>query len=379
MEYYDVKPVLDLGAQYTLIWGERSNGKTTSPLLFAIEKYCTGQGRSVYVRQKDIQLVGHRGTNVMQSLRYGGEEKDENLIHGASGGAYDQVKYTKRSWFLGQTQDDDTILWDTEAFCFAMSLSLIANDKSATPPQAKFIVFDEFIPLGGRYLDDDEPAMLKQLVSTVFRGTPGQVVMLANAITWNSPYFKMFGATKKVRNMKQGEILVLELGKNTGMKVALQYVAPTEGGKKSDIMFDFADENSSMITNGMFAIPNYPKYTKPFNKSNVKCTYWFDMGDDEIIRSRLMKVGRDVFIFSDKPNIANYEFLRDDRRDLFYSLDFSAERNHYVSPLQRYADSRTHYLVDAFVAGRMFFSTNEVGEDLMYYAKVADDKTILSL
>ena len=71
--------------------------------------------------------------------------------------------------------------------------------------------------------------------------------------------------------------------------------------------------------------------------------------------------------------------IRDDRRDLFYSLEFSGTRNHYVSPLQRYADSRTHWLADAFVANRMFFSSNEVGEDLMYFTRIANERSILSL
>ena len=134
-----------------------------------------------------------------------------------------------------------------------------------------------------------------------------------------------------------------------------------------------------MIVNGKFAVPEYPACPHHFSKENVKVTYWIELTTKEIVRARLMKVGRDLFVFCDKVEREVYETLRDERRDLYYSLEFSGTRNHYVSPLQRYADGRTHYLVDAFAANRMFFSSNEVGEDLMYFTRIANERSILSL
>lgn len=381
MAYYDLADTVALGCQFNLIFGERSNGKTTAGLLKIIEDYTAGRGTGVYVRQMDMDLKGQRGANIMSSLMYGGQSKDVNLISQASGGEYDQVKYYSRAWYLGKTQADGSTAWEKEPYCYGMAISNAKHDKSATPPRVRNVVFDEFIPIDGSYLVD-ETAMFRQLLSTVIRDVDTvQVFLFANSITWNSPYFDLFGAAKKVREMVQGDTIVLTMRQpETGveMKVALEYCAST-GGKKSDVYFVFADASSAMITGGKFAVPEYPPCPHHFTSKNVKCTYWFELHNGEIIRARLMKIGRDLFIFSDQVEQKIFETIRDEKRDLFYSLEFSGKRNHYISPLQRQPDPRTHYLVDAFAAGRMFFATNEVGEDLMYFAKAADAKSVLSL
>lgn len=154
MAYYDITETAALGCQYNLIFGERSNGKTTSGLIKAIADYTNGLGRAVYIRQMDMDLKGQRGANIMNSLRYGGPKKDVNLIEQYSGGEYDQVKYWSRAWYLGKTQDDESVRWEKEPFCYGMAISNAQHDKSATPPQVRNIIFDEFIPLNGNYLVD---------------------------------------------------------------------------------------------------------------------------------------------------------------------------------------------------------------------------------
>lgn len=382
MAYYDITETVALGCQFNLIFGERSNGKTTAGLLKIIEDYSAGLGNGVYVRQMDMDIKGQRGANIMTSLMYGGPNKDINLIEEASDGLYDQVKYYSRAWYLGKTNEaTGDVVWEKDPYCYAMAISNTKHDKSSTPPRVRNVVFDEFIPIDGNYLVD-ETALFRQLLSTVIRDVDHvQVFLFANSITWNSPYFDMFGATKRVRQMEQGETVVLTMTQpDTGveMKAALEYCAST-GGKKSDVYFVFADESSAMITNGKFAVPEYPPCPHHFTSANVKCTYWMLLPNGEVIRSRLMRVGRDMFVFNDAIDPSLYEEIKDEKRDMFYSLNFSGKRNHFMSPLQRHPDTRTHYLVDAFASNRMFFSTNEVGEDLMYFAKTADEKSILSL
>ena len=377
--YYDISETAALGCQFNLIFGERSNGKTTAALLKVITDYTNGLGNGLYVRQMDMDIKGQRGNNVMSSLRYGGADKTVNLISIVSDNKYDQVKYFSRAWYLGTSQSDDTVLWEKEPFCYAVALTNTKHDKSATPPRIKNVVFDEFIPIDGRYIAD-ETVMFRQMLSTAIRDVDTvQVFLLANSISWNSPYFEMFEASKIVRQMELGETVQLTLkGATAETKVALEYCAST-GGKKSDVYFTFADASTAMITSGKFAVPEYPKCPHHFTAKNVKATYWFELPNDEVIRARLMRVGRDMFVFVDGVERNVFESIADEHRDLFYSLDFSGKRNHYISPLQRYADSRTHYLVDAFATSRMFFATNELGEDLNYFVRTADAKSILAM
>ena len=381
MAYYDITDTVALGCQYNLIFGERSNGKTTAGLLKIVEDYANGLGTGVYLRQMDIDLKGQRGANVMTSLMYGGPTKGENLISKASGGLFDQVKYYSRAWYLGQTQDGGEVKWDKNPFCYAMALSNAQHDKSATPPRVRNVVFDEFIPLSGGYLVD-ETVLFRQTLSTIIRDVDTvQVFLFANAISWQSHYYGLFGVTKKVRAMQPGETVVVTLSEPDSpvqMKLALEYCA-SSGGKKSDVYFDFADETSAMITNGKFAVPEYPKCPHHFTRENIRATFWVLTHTDEVIRCRLMKVGRDVFVFADTVTQETYERFKDERRDLFYSLEFSSKRNHYVSMLQRQPDDRTDYIVDSLMSNRIFFASNEVGEDLMYYIKVAAERSVMSL
>ena len=379
MAYYDLTETAALGCQYNLIFGERSNGKTTSGLLKIIKDYTNGLGRGVYIRQMDLDLKGQRGSNVMTSLMYGGPKKTLNLIGQASGGEYDQVKYYSRAWYLGKTQDDDTVRWEKEPFCYGMAISNAQHDKSATPPQVRNIVFDEFIPINGVYLVD-ETALFRNLISTIVRDVDTiQIFMFANTISWNSPYFELFGATRKVREMGIGSTMVLTLSEDPLMRAAFEYTPSTSGGKKSDAYFAFADEHAEMITSGKFATPEYPKCPHEFTARNIKATYWIELVTGDLIRARLIRAERDLFVFCDQVDRALFERLADERRDLFYSLDFSSRRNCYMSPLMRYADRRTHYLAEAFATGRVFFSSDTVGEDVTYFTRTAAERNVLAL
>lgn len=377
---------------YRLAVGERSNGKTTAPLLKMIRKRVAGEGNGVYLRQMEMDIKGQRGASIFRSLEYGGKNKDENLIELASGGKYTTTKYYNRAWYLGRTvETDDGVeetVYDREPFCYAMALSQVKHDKSATPANVTTVVFDEFQPIDGSYLVD-ETVLFRNTISTIVRDSArADIYLIANTTTWNSPYFKMFGMHKDVRDMLPGDLRVYGYprtrkdGSVIEMGVAVEYcedTASTHGGKDSDVYFVMADAHSAMITDGKFAVPDYPKCPHAFTAKNTKLTYWFETDEDEVIRGRLMKVGRDVFVFCERFEWSRYQTVRDDRRDIVYSLEFSSQRNHYTSPLIAYGDIRTRYLRDAFATNRMFFQSNEVGEDLMYFATQSRDRSILSL
>lgn len=379
-------------AHYRLAIGERSNGKTTAALLKIISRYANGEGNGVYLRQMEIDIRGQRGASVFRSLEYGGKNKDINLVEQASGGKYQTVKYYNRAWYLGRTVSNDDGVIDTvyerEPFCYAMALTQMKHDKSATPANVTTVVFDEFQPVDGSYIPD-ETALFRNTISTIVRDAARTVIyMIANTTTWNSPYFKMFGMHRKIRDMKPGDLAVVSHSKTRGdkskieMKVAIEYckdTATTHGGKDSDVYFVMADQHSSMITDGKFAVPNYPKCPHKFTKDNVKLTYWMFTDDDMIIRARLMKVGKEVFVFCDTVSQEIYDKLKDTRRDIFYSLDFTSDRNHYTSPLIVYKDPRTAHIREAFICNRMFFSSNEVGEDVMYFAHQSREHSVMAL
>lgn len=385
-KYWNTKRLDDTGAHYRLAVGERSNGKTTAPLMKIIKKYSRGEGNGAYLRQMEVDLRGQRGASIFRSLMYGGKKRDQNLIFEASEGKYDTVKYYNRAWFLGSTTGDGEVEYESEPFCYAMALSQMKHDKSATPANVTTIVLDEFIPVDGQYLTD-ETVLFRNVISTIVRDTArAEIYMLANTTTWNSPYFRMFGIGRDLRDMQPGDIQVYDRkGKKKGptMRVAVEYCvssASASGGKDSDVYFVMADEHSDMITDGKFAIPDYPVCPHHFTKDNVKSTYWIDSGyEGELFRARLMRVNRDVFVFVDAVTPDMFDYLKDERRDVFYSKGFSAKRNHFISPVLPYDDKRAMRLRDAIMTSRIFFASNEVGEDFMHYAVSSKDHSVVTI
>lgn len=392
MVYYDTARIRKTDSHYHLIFGERSNGKTTAVLCDILRNHVNGKGNGQYVRQMDIDIRGARGENIFRSLEYGGPNKDRNLIEECTDGQWTTTKYRSRAWYLGRQEEDKDgnvqTVYASRPFCFASALNQVAHDKSATPADVTTIVFDEFLPINGSYLVD-ETALFRNMVSTTVRDAERtKIFLVANSLGWNSPYFKMFGITESIRGMNPGDMKLFELpqadSRRKPMRVAVEYCidsASTTGGKASDVYFAFPDQHSAMITGGKFAVPDYPKCPHHFSRTNVKITYWFDTEEEDrsVLRCRLMKVGRDVFMFVDRVTDEVHQKIRDDRRDVFYAMKFSGSRGHYISPLHPTADGRTKWMASSIASGRMFFETNEIGEDFTYFVKRAAEMSILSL
>ena len=377
--YYTSELIRKLNAHYSFIIGERSNGKTTALLRDIISDYYTSGKKGAIIRQMEEDIKGARGAALFSGVVAG------DMVSELTNGEYDGVHFYSGAYYLTKLTEDGVVVKSKDAFANIFAISKSVHYKSNSFPNVGTIMFDEFMRADHVYLVD-EVVLFLNLVSTIVRDSAdAKIFLIANTVSWNSTYFKKFGL-KDISKMIPGQIAhfdykkVRPTGEEIVMKVAVEYCESTVsyGGKASDVYFVIDDERVNMITDGSFAIPNYPSCPHSFTKSNVKCVYWIDTGD-EVLRARLMKVERDLFVFVDQPADGVREKIADERRDVFYSMEFSSTRNHYTSPVQRYADRRTHYLVDSFAANRMFFESNDVGENLMYFAAEAAKRSITAL
>ena len=381
MRYYNTDEIRKVGAHYNFVIGERSNGKTTAVLRDILKDYHETGRRGAVVRQMEEDIKGHKGGSLFDGVQAAG------MVAELTDGEWTGVRYRNRAYYLTKT-DEETgeVRVNPEPFCFIFAISQSTHYKSNSYPNVGTIMFDEFMRADHVYLAD-EVVMFLNLVSTIVREKANATIFLiANTVSWNSPYFKKFGL-KNIYQMEPGTLATFEYkkarptGEELVMTVAVEYCEDTAsyGGKASDVYFVVDDERVAMITDGSFAIPTYPRCPHSFSKSNVKCTYWIQT-DEGIIRARLLKTGRmDIFVFVDSVHESVYERVHDPRRDLFYSLEFSSRRNHFTNPTVIYRDDRTAYLVDALRTNRMFFDSNETGENLMYYIGQAADRSITAL
>lgn len=395
MKYYELDNILAKNAHYNFVIGERSNGKTTAVLRHIVKDYYETGRRGAIIRQMEEDIKGHKGASLFAGMISAG------MIDELTDGEFQGVKFHNRAYYLGRQNEMGEWIYEKEPFAHIFAVSQAIHYKSNSYPNVGTIMFDEFMRQDHVYLVDEVVQFLN-LVSTIVREKNDAIIFLiANTVSWNSPYFKKFGL-KNVSQMKPGTIATVEYkrkrptGKELVMTVAIEYCENTAsyGGKASDVYFLIDDERVNMITDGSFAIPSYPSCPHHFTAENVKLTCWV-ISDETILRCRLMKVNREVFFFVDtierfmrqpgetvgsmQPDWERFNILLDKRRDLVYSMEFSSDPSHYTNPAMPYADRRTRWFPDALRANRVFFESNEAGEELMYYLTQAQKHSITTL
>ena len=393
MKYYELDNILTKNAHFNFIIGERSNGKTTAVLRHIIKDYYETGRRGMIIRQMEEDIKGYRATALFAAINSGG------MVEELTEGVYHSVKCFRRSYYLGRETEDGEMKYESEPFAQLVSLSQADHNKSISFPNVGTILYDEFMRQGGQMMKD-ELNKFDSILSTIVREkATATIFLVANTVSWNSPYFKKY-KIRNVRKMEQGDIAVMEIPSRDPLKpntrIAIEYCESTakDGGKDSDVYFPNDDEQAMMIKEGGFAVPAYPQCPHHFIGKNVRLTCWI-LCEEMILRCRLLKVDREVFFFVDKLNTVNtlpgekvgieapdwerYEFLRNKRRDLVYSLAFTSDPTHFIDPTIAYTDPRTRWLAGALRANRVFFEDSEAGEELMYYIAQARHRSVTAL
>ena len=93
-KFYSLKNILAKNAQYNVIFGERSNGKTYSVLKHGLQRYAEHGEQLAIVRRWQDDFTGKRGAAMFDALVSNGE------ISRATGGEWTGVYYYGSRWFL---------------------------------------------------------------------------------------------------------------------------------------------------------------------------------------------------------------------------------------------------------------------------------------
>ena len=67
-QYYNLKKILSENADYNIIIGERSNGKTYSVLEYILTDYIKNNNSGAYIRRWKDDIQGKRADSVFNSL-----------------------------------------------------------------------------------------------------------------------------------------------------------------------------------------------------------------------------------------------------------------------------------------------------------------------
>ena len=358
IKYYSLKKIKELHAQYNMIIGERSNGKTYSVLYEICENYFKYRKQGAVVRRWQDDFKGKRALAMFAPL------VSDGVILKLSGGQWDRIDYRSGCWYPARYDEEtDTIIRADIPLAWAFSLSSMEHDKSTSYPEITTICFDEFLTRG--YYLVDEFVLFMNVISTIVRQRTDVVIyMLGNTVNWVCPYFTEMGI-KHIKDMKQGSIDIYEYGES-GLKVAVEYCRSIADSKKSNVYFAFDNPRLQMITSGAWEIALYPHLPIKYKPKDIKGIF-FIIFEGDVLQCEVVNADHNPFIYIHRKTTPIHDY----DNDVIYQLNNDYRINHYQS-LIRYRDKRSKVISFLFKQNKVYFQDNEVGEIVRNYRQASD-------
>lgn len=363
-KYYSLAKILSKNADYNMIFGERSNGKTYAALAYGIENFLKTGKQMAYIRRWKEDLRGKRAESLFANHTANG------FIEKVTNGKFNEVFHIGNKWFLsyydaekGKRIPDDT------PFCYGFCLSEQEHEKSSSYPNVTTIVFDEF--LTRRYYLPDEFMLFMNLLSTIIRQRDDvKVFMLGNTVNRYCPYFIEMGL-KQVPVMEQGAIDIYKFGEN-GATVAVEYCSTIVKEKASNKYFCFDNQNLQMITGGKWELAVYPHLPVKYKPADVLFVYYIKFGDT-ILQGNIIQVGNDNFTYIH----AKTTPIKDEDNSLIYSLEMNGKPN-YKRKLLSNASYVETQVARYFAIDKVFYQSNEIGEIVRNYLITSAKNNIIN-
>ena len=318
-KFYTLDRILKKNADYNIIFGERSNGKTYATLLYGIKQYIETGKQMAYIRRWREDLRGKRAESLFMNHVANG------VIQELTNGEYNEVFYISGKWFLSfYNEETKKRVPDNVPFCYGFCLSEQEHEKSSSYPNITTIVFDEF--LTRRYYLPDEFMLYMNLLSTIIRQRNDvKVFMLGNTVNQFCPYFTEMGL-KQVRVMEQGTIDIYRFGEH-GATVAVEYCSTIVKQKASNKYFCFDNQNLQMITGGKWELAVYPHLPVKYRPKDVLFVFYIEFNDStlqgNIIQVEDIENGVNNFLYIH----AKTTPIKDTENSLIYSLQMNGKPN----------------------------------------------------
>lgn len=367
VKYYSLDSILKKKAQYNVIFGKRSNGKTYATLERGLKLFFQKGYEMAYIRRNREDFIGKNGQTLFNNHVANG------LVEKYSKGVWTDIYYYGKKWYFCRYEEDakgnKQRITDEKPFCYGFALSAMEHDKSTSYPHIHTIIFDEF--LTRQYYLPDEFILFMNCLSTIARlRTDVEIFMLGNTVNKYCPYFAEMGL-KGVKNMQAGVIDVYKYGES-GLKVAVEYTNPTTGATgKGNVLFAFNNPKLQMITKGDWEIDIYPHLPYRYKNEDILYTYFIEF-DGEKLQCEIIKGGMDedgkrvdaviTYIHQKTSDWKHPE------KDVIFSPEISPLRNRYTR-ITKPVDKRTEKIAKCFKLDKVFYQSNEIGEIVNNYLK----------
>lgn len=358
IKYYNPKKIDETNAQYRMVIGERSNGKTYAILSKILQNYFTKNEQGAVVRRWQDDFKGKRALAMFAPM------VTDNLVYKYSQGRWDRIDYRSGCWYPARYDEQtDTIVRGDEPIAYAFALSSMEHDKSTSYPKITTICLDEFLTRG--YYLVDEFVLFMNVVSTIVRQRMNvKIYMLGNTVNWTCPYFTEMGI-RHIRDMKQGSIDVYTYGES-GLKVAVEYCQSIADSKQSNVYFAFDNPRLQMITSGAWELDIYPHLPVKYEHKHIKGIF-FICFEGDTLQCEVVHYGRNAFIYIHRKTTP----IKDYDHDIIFALNNDYRINHYQS-LIRPRDKISQVIAFLVKQNKIYYQDNEVGEIVRNYRQASD-------
>lgn len=353
-EYYTLSEIKKYKAQYNVIFGKRSNGKTYSVLKEIVENYISYGKQGAYIRRYREDFKGKRGDTLFDSLVKGG------IINELTEGKWTNVRYYSDRWYLAKV-DEETgrLIPDSEPFCFGFSLASMEHDKSTSYPDITTIFFDEFISRIG-YLPN-EFVLFMNVISTIVRQRNDVTIYMGgNTVNKYCPYFAEMGLGH-VEEMAPGTIDIYHYGESK-LTVAVERTKDHNlEGRKSEVYFAFDNPSLQMITGGAWELDLYPHLPREYDDGQVLFKYFIDF-NDQILQCEILLYPDCCFTYIHRKT----GDIKHPEKDIVFSDKYDPRPNH-MRNLKHPTNKVGKKLYDYFRSDSVYYQDNDVGELVRNY------------
>ena len=362
--YYTPTKIKKYEAEYNIIYGERSNGKTTGVIIECLEQFCKSkyQRQMAIIRRFDEDIKGKQGGDIMNVIN------KHDYVEKFTKNEYNSIEYNSRKFYLVRRDDSGNITKTLKTpFAHAFSLTAEEHYKMRAFPDIKNILFDEFISRTS-YLPD-EFITFCNLLSTIIRLRDDVTIwMCGNTRTKMCPYFNEMGL-KNVKNQKRGTIDLYEFDK---LKIAVEFSDFSGQSKKSNKYFAFDNPKLKMITEGAWELAIYPHLPVKYKPKDV-LTKFFVSFDGDILQGNVVNVDDSTFVYIHRKTTP----IQEDNTNLVFTPEESYKSNYRRNILKPYGmrDSKIAELM--FKRDKVFYQDNEIGEIMNNYIKWCRQTSII--
>lgn len=326
--HYSIDEIDKCGANFNLIWGERSNGKSYQvkhkkaiiPYLEKVDRY----NDSYLDKGNIIKRTQKEGKRFILMRRFKEEITSSWIesyfsdvdIEKLTDGKYNMITMFRKELFLTYYDIETHKSTRGAKIGYAVALSTEQNYAGGSYLDVSDIIFEEFMSRT-TYLHDESNKLLN-FYSTVDRkrGTT-KLWLVGNTITRVCPYIQDWGLNDIVFKQKQGEIKCLWIptkdlddnGKMIEVKLAIEHCKST--GNSSFVF----GTHASMLNKGEWQSDPQPKLPKSYNDYKMLfrfafhyktftwlCEYLVDKENKDVlwfIYPYNKKLKKNIIVFSD--------------------------------------------------------------------------------